>query len=206
MFLLNQNKQKTCPNSLKESTFGYFSENLGLFWFVTKQFCLFRFFRFWFHETNQNKPETNLVSVCFGSNRNLFLFVSRTPYPPPIQLGKGGPLEGVDPETHVHKTHNIHYRIQNTEYRIQNTESSIQNTEYRIQNTEYRIQNTEFRIQNTEYRIQNTEYRIQNTGYRIQNTEYRIQNTEYRIKNKECRIQNTEYRNSCIYNYLWTSD
>ncbi len=68
-------------------------ENLfGLFRFVSKQFCLFRLFRyrfetpkqteivcFWFHETNRNKRETDLVSVCFGSNRNLFLFVSRTP-------------------------------------------------------------------------------------------------------------------------------
>ena len=35
---------------------------------------------FWFHETNRNTTETDLVSVCFGSNRNLFLFVSRTPY------------------------------------------------------------------------------------------------------------------------------
>jgi hypothetical protein len=64
----------------------------GLFRFVMKQFCLFRLFRyrfktpkqteiicFWFHETNQNKRETDLVSVCFGSNPNLFLFVSRTP-------------------------------------------------------------------------------------------------------------------------------
>jgi hypothetical protein len=78
---------------VKESIFGYFSENLGLFRFVTKQFCLFRFryrfetpkqteiFSFWFHETNRNKPKTDLVSVCFCSNRNLFLFVSRTPYP-----------------------------------------------------------------------------------------------------------------------------
>ena len=91
-FRLNRNKQKTHPNSLKESIFGYFSENLGLFRFVTKQFCLFRLFRyrfetpkqteifsFGFHETNRNKHETDLVSVCFGSNRNLFLFVSRTP-------------------------------------------------------------------------------------------------------------------------------
>jgi len=68
-------------------------ENLfGLFRFVSKQFCLFRLFRyrfetpkqteifyFWFHETNRNKRETDLVSVCFGSNRNLFLFVSKTP-------------------------------------------------------------------------------------------------------------------------------
>jgi hypothetical protein len=35
-FRLNQNKQKTHPtNSLKESIFGNFSENLGLFWFVS---------------------------------------------------------------------------------------------------------------------------------------------------------------------------
>jgi hypothetical protein len=55
------------------------------FRFVVKQICLFRLFRyrfetpkqteifcFWFNETNRNKRETNLVSVCFGSNRNLF--------------------------------------------------------------------------------------------------------------------------------------
>ncbi len=66
-----------------------------MFRFVSKQFCLFRLFRysfetpkqteknlFWFHETNRNKRETDLVSVCFGSNRNIFFFVSRTPYPP----------------------------------------------------------------------------------------------------------------------------
>ncbi len=35
MFRLNQNKQKTHTNSLKESIFGYFSENLGLFRFVS---------------------------------------------------------------------------------------------------------------------------------------------------------------------------
>ncbi len=92
-FPLNRNKQKTHPNSLKESIFGNCSENLGLFRFVTKQICLFRLFRyrfetpkqteffsFWFHETNRNKRETDLVSVCFGSDRNLFLFVSRTSY------------------------------------------------------------------------------------------------------------------------------
>ncbi len=96
-FRLNRNKLKTYPNSLKESIFGNFSENLGLFRFVTKQICLFRLFRyrfetpkqtkffsFWFHKTNRNKRETDLVSVCLGSNRNLFLFVSRTPYSDPI--------------------------------------------------------------------------------------------------------------------------
>jgi hypothetical protein len=35
MFRLNRNKQKTHPNSFKESIFGYFSENLGLFQFVS---------------------------------------------------------------------------------------------------------------------------------------------------------------------------
>ncbi len=67
------------------SIFGQFSENFGLFRFVAKQFCLFRlfwyrfetpkqteFFYFWFHETNQNKRETDLfrfepkfIFVCF---------------------------------------------------------------------------------------------------------------------------------------------
>ncbi len=35
MFRLKRNKQKTHPNSLKESIFGYFSENVGLFRFVS---------------------------------------------------------------------------------------------------------------------------------------------------------------------------
>ncbi len=78
-FRLNQNKQKTSPPPQTESIFGNFSENLGLFRFVTKQICLFQLFRyrfktpkqtaifsFWFHETNRNKRETDLVSVCFG--------------------------------------------------------------------------------------------------------------------------------------------
>jgi hypothetical protein len=34
-FLLIRNKHKTHPNSLKETIFGYFSENLGLFRFVS---------------------------------------------------------------------------------------------------------------------------------------------------------------------------
>ncbi len=34
-FRLIRNKQKTHPNSFKESIFGYFSENLGLFRFVS---------------------------------------------------------------------------------------------------------------------------------------------------------------------------
>jgi hypothetical protein len=35
---------------------------------------------FWFHKTNRNKRETDLVSVCFGSNRKILFFISRTPY------------------------------------------------------------------------------------------------------------------------------
>jgi hypothetical protein len=88
MFRLNRNKQKNHPNSLKESIFGYFLENLGLFRLVSvsyETFCLFRLFRyrfeatkqtktfgFWFHETNRNKNETGLVSVCFGSTEIYF--------------------------------------------------------------------------------------------------------------------------------------
>ncbi len=44
-----------------------------------------------------------------------------------VPIKGGGGTRG--PETHVHKTHIIHYRIQNTEYRIQNTEHTTQNTE-----------------------------------------------------------------------------
>ena len=47
-FRLNRNKQKTHLNSLKESIFGNFSKNLGLFRFVKKQICLFRLFRYRF--------------------------------------------------------------------------------------------------------------------------------------------------------------
>ncbi len=113
MFRLNWNKQKTHPNSLKVSIFGYFSENGGLFRFVTKQFCLFRLFRysfetpkqteafsFWFHETNLNKRETDLVSVCFGWNWNLFLFVSRTPY---VSLDEGTKCYDATYLTVIHK-------------------------------------------------------------------------------------------------------
>jgi hypothetical protein len=68
-----------------------FSEHSGLFRFVSKQFCLFRLFRyrfetpkqtekifFWFYETNRIKRETDLVSVCFGSNRNFFFHFEDT--------------------------------------------------------------------------------------------------------------------------------
>jgi hypothetical protein len=63
------------PNSLIESIFWYFWGNLGLFWFVSKQFCLFRLFRYRFKHKNkpnflflvsQNKPRQNRNSSCFG--------------------------------------------------------------------------------------------------------------------------------------------
>jgi hypothetical protein len=93
MFWLIRNKQKIKGNSLIESIFWYFYENLVLFRFVSKQFCLFRLFRyiglkhrnkpkfvcFWFHETNRNTTETDLVSVCFGSNRNIFFLLRGHP-------------------------------------------------------------------------------------------------------------------------------
>ena len=56
-FRLNRNKQKTHPNSLKESIFEYFSENLGLFRFFTKHFCLF---------VSRNKPKQTRNRSCFG--------------------------------------------------------------------------------------------------------------------------------------------
>jgi hypothetical protein len=46
MFRLNRNKQKTNRNGLIESLFWYFSENLGLFRNVLKQFCLFWLFQY----------------------------------------------------------------------------------------------------------------------------------------------------------------
>jgi hypothetical protein len=71
MFRLNLNKQKTHPNSLKESVFGYFSENFDV---GSKHRNKPKFFVFCFTkqtERNRNKRETDLVSVCFSSNRNL---------------------------------------------------------------------------------------------------------------------------------------
>jgi hypothetical protein len=69
--------------------------------------------------------------MCGGQCGKKNLLHWLPPPPSPIQLGKGGPLEGVGHETYVYKTHNIHYKIQNTEHRTQNTEYRIQNTEYR---------------------------------------------------------------------------
>ncbi len=90
MFRFNRNKKKTNRNSLIESIFWHFSENLGLFrfvsvWFKTVLFVLvvsikvrntetYRNCSSWFHETNRNTAETDLVSVCFNSNRIFFSF------------------------------------------------------------------------------------------------------------------------------------
>jgi hypothetical protein len=77
MFRLNRNKQKTNRNSFVERIFWYFFENIGLFRFVLKHFCLSWCFDIgWKH---RNKPkqteiftETDLVSVCFGLNQKKF--------------------------------------------------------------------------------------------------------------------------------------
>jgi hypothetical protein len=50
MFQLNRNKQKTIRNSLildSEHILVFCSGNLGLFWFVSKQYCLFQLFSFY---------------------------------------------------------------------------------------------------------------------------------------------------------------
>jgi hypothetical protein len=66
--------------------FFFFSRIFGFFRFVLKQFVSLQYrnreFRcFDWIKTNRRPTQTDLVSVCFGSNQNLFLFVSRTPYP-----------------------------------------------------------------------------------------------------------------------------
>ncbi len=70
-FRLNQNKQKTHPNSLKESIFGNFSENLGLFRFVSFCFGLLRnrsvcFGCFDIGSKHWNKPKQTRNRSCFG--------------------------------------------------------------------------------------------------------------------------------------------
>ncbi len=64
MFLLNWNKQKTHPNSLKESIFGNFSEKFGLFRFVSvcsKHRNKPKFFVFGFTK----QTETNAKQILF---------------------------------------------------------------------------------------------------------------------------------------------
>jgi hypothetical protein len=79
MFRLNRNSQKTNPNSLKESIFEYVSENLGLFWFVSKLFYLFRLFRI--GSKHRNKPKFFVFGFTkqiekTQSKQILFRFVS----------------------------------------------------------------------------------------------------------------------------------
>ncbi len=89
MFRLNRNKQKTNRNSLIETIFCIFMKIWScvcLFRFVSKQFWLFqnssdcfdcfgskhqskpKFFDFGLTKQTETKTETDLVSVCFGSN------------------------------------------------------------------------------------------------------------------------------------------
>jgi hypothetical protein len=95
MFQLNRNKQKTNRNSLIESIFWYFYENLELFRVVSKQFYLFRLFRyrfetpkqaeifvFGFTEQTETKPKQILFRFVLVQTEIVFMFVSRTPYPP----------------------------------------------------------------------------------------------------------------------------
>ncbi len=92
MFGLNWNKQETHQNSLKESIFGYFSEHLGLFRFVSVRYETVLFVsvvsiyirntetnRNFLFLVSRNKPKQTRNWSCFGSNRNKFFFVSRTP-------------------------------------------------------------------------------------------------------------------------------
>ena len=85
MFQLNRNKQKTHPNSLKESIFGYFSENLGLFRFVSVCFGLLRnssvcFGCFDIGSKHRNKPKLFVIGFTKQTETNakqiLFRFVS----------------------------------------------------------------------------------------------------------------------------------
>ncbi len=70
MFRFNRNKQKTNRNSLIESIFWYFKENLGLYRFASKQFCLFRLFRYRFETPKQTEifllqPAADISSKMF---------------------------------------------------------------------------------------------------------------------------------------------
>ncbi len=85
MFRLNRNKQKTHPNSLKESIFGYFKENLGLFQFVLVCFGLLRnssvcFGCFDIGSKHRNKPKLLVFGFTKQTKTNakqiLFRFVS----------------------------------------------------------------------------------------------------------------------------------
>ncbi len=96
VFRLNRNKQKSNQNSVIESILWYFFTKFRVVsvcsvCFETVLFVSVVSTQVRNTKTNRNKPkffvfgftkqtEIDLVSVCFGSNQNLFLFVSRTPY------------------------------------------------------------------------------------------------------------------------------
>jgi hypothetical protein len=90
MFGLNWNKQETHPNSLKESIFGYFSEHLGLFRFVSVCYETVLFVsvvsiyirntetnRNFLFLVSRNKPKQTRNRSCFGLFRfePKFIFV-----------------------------------------------------------------------------------------------------------------------------------
>ncbi len=65
VFQMNRNKQKTNPISLKESIFGFFSENLGLFYRTVLIVSVVSIY-VRNTETNQNKPkQTEIFWFCF---------------------------------------------------------------------------------------------------------------------------------------------
>ncbi len=99
MFRLNHNKEKTNPKQFDRVHILVFSWKFKV---VSVCFALFRncsvcfncfdigskhrnklkqteFFCFWFHDTNRNKTETDLASVCFCSNQNFFCLFRRHP-------------------------------------------------------------------------------------------------------------------------------
>ena len=85
MFRLNRNKEKTHPNDLKESIFGNFSKNFGLFRFVSVCFGLLRnrsvcFGCFDIGSKHRNKPKFFLFGFTKQTETNakqiLFRIVS----------------------------------------------------------------------------------------------------------------------------------
>ncbi len=65
-FGLNRNKQKTHPNSLKDSIYGNFSENFGLFRFVSVSY-----------ETDLFVSVVSIKDRKTETNRNIFFLISR---------------------------------------------------------------------------------------------------------------------------------
>jgi hypothetical protein len=84
MFRLNQNKLDSHPNSLKESIFGYFSENFGLFRYVSVCFGCFdmgskhrnkpKFFVFGFTKKTEANAKQILFRFVSVQTKNYFCF------------------------------------------------------------------------------------------------------------------------------------